>query len=273
MSQCKCEECGCAKKPTRKYGWKRDHHDHRDRMWMVGSFAAKTLPPIVDLRKKCPPVYNQGDIGSCTANAIAGAYQYDEINGHTKVDFTPSRLFIYWNERDMEGTVDTDSGAAIRDGIKSINVTGVCSEALWPYGPGKFTAKPTAQCYAQAKGQKALAYARLDNTNLNQLKMSLAAGLPFVCGIQVYASFESDQVAKSGMVPMPASGEQLLGGHAIMCVGYDDAKKCFIMRNSWGPGWGLAGYFYIPYAYLTSTSLASDFWVVKKVSGEKATSS
>ena len=112
---------------------------------------------------------------------------------------------------------------------------------------------------------QALSYRRLNNSNINDLKSALAQGFPFVCGISIYESFESSTVAESGIVPMPDPSEKQLGGHAILCVGYNDDSKTFIMRNSWGPDWGMAGYFTLPYAYLTNINLADDFWVITKV--------
>jgi len=178
--------------------------------------------------------------------------------------FLPSRLFIYYNERSMEGTVNSDSGAMIRDGIKSIANMGVCPEKMWPYNIGKFTKKPSSTCYKEAMKHQAVSYQRLVQSS-SQMKGCLASGYPFVFGITVYESFESPAVAKTGAVPMPGSGEKVLGGHAILGVGYDDSKQRFIVMNSWGTGWGDKGFFTIPYAYLTDSDLAADFWTVRLV--------
>jgi len=155
-------------------------------------------------------------------------------------------------------------GAQIRDGIKVINQYGVCEETLWAYNPAAFTTKPSAAAYAEAKLHNALKYQRV-NQDLNSLKQTLASGYPIVTGISVYQSFESGNVAATGMVPMPLEGEQCLGGHAVLIVGYDDSMQCFIMRNSWGTSWGVQGYFYIPYVYLSNPTMASDMWVVTVV--------
>jgi C1A family cysteine protease len=165
----------------------------------------------------------------------------------------------------MEGTVNSDSGAMIRDGIKSIAAQGDCPESEWPYDIAKFANKPTPQCYRDALKYKAVQYQRLVN-NLNQMKGCLASGYPFVFGFTVYDSFESQQVAQTGMVPMPAAAEQVLGGHCVVAVGYDDAQQRFIVRNSWGTGWGMQGYCTMPYAYLTDTNLSDDFWTVRLIS-------
>jgi C1A family cysteine protease len=181
-----------------------------------------------------------------------------------KPDFTPSRLFIYYNERVIEGTVKSDSGAQIRDGIKVVTKEGDCPETEWPYVITKFTNKPTAQCYKDALKYKAVQYQRVAQ-NVNQMKGCLASGYPFVYGFTVYESFESKNVAKTGVVPMPASGEKILGGHCVLAVGYDDSQQRFLARNSWGTDWGLQGYFTVPYAYLTDPNLSSDFWTIRLI--------
>jgi C1A family cysteine protease len=244
-----------------RYGWQRDLPDHRDHLF--ASAPITPLPAAVDLRPQCPPVYDQGQLGSCTANAIAGALQFDRLKQKI-ADFTPSRLFIYYNERVIEHTVNTDSGAQIRDGIKCVGTQGDCPETEWPYVITKFKTKPPAKCYADAVQYKAVTYQRVTQT-LGQLKGCLAAGFPFVFGFTVYESFESAAVAKSGHASLPKSGEQVVGGHAVVGVGYDDAKQWFIVRNSWGAGWGMKGYFTLPYAYVTDANLASDFWTIRVV--------
>jgi C1A family cysteine protease len=225
---------------------------------------AATLPPAVDLRPACPPVYDQGQLGSCTANAIGAAIQYEQIRQKEAKPFAPSRLFIYYNERVMEHTMDQDAGAQIRDGMKSVNQIGACPEADWPYVIANFSHKPPLGAFKNAPLGKAVSYQRVIQT-LDQMKGCLSAGFPIVLGISVYESFESQQVASSGVVPMPASREKLLGGHAILAVGYHDADQRFIMRNSWGTSWGMKGYFTIPYAYLTNSNLCDDLWTIQMV--------
>jgi C1A family cysteine protease len=222
------------------------------------------MPPSVDLRSSCPPVVDQGELGSCTANAIAGALEFDQMKEKLDDIFPPSRLFIYYNERVIEHTVTEDSGAMIRDGIKSVAKDGAPHESLWPYNIANFKNKPSAAAYKDAAKHPAILYQRLTQT-LDQLKGCLASGYPFVFGFSVYESFESQAVAKSGKVPMPKAKEKQIGGHAVLGVGYDDASKRFIVRNSWGTGWGMAGYFTIPYAYLTDSNLSDDFWTIKQV--------
>ncbi len=230
----------------RAYGWLPDLPDHRDLLYSAPFTTLAAAPAKVDLRRECPPVYDQGDLGSCTANAIGAAHQFAQIKEGQASPFVPSRLFVYYNERVMEHTVRSDSGATIRDGIKSINKQGVCPESMWPYVVAKFTKKPSNGCFTEAKNHQAVQYRRIART-LPQMKGCLAEGYPFVYGFTVYESFESAQVAKTGVVPMPAPSEQVLGGHAVLAIGYDDAKDAFIVRNSWGTAWGMKGYFIMPY--------------------------
>ena len=252
-----------------RYGWVPDLPDQRDHMYAAPPPVLSALPPSFDLTPKCPPVYDQGQIGSCTANAIAGALEFDRMKQALQ-DFVPSRLFIYYNERAMEGTVNSDSGAMIRDGIKSVATLGDCPEKQWPYDGSPFppnpklTQKPPQSCYTQALKYKAVQYQRLSQI-LAQLKGCLASGYPFVFGFTVYESFESSTVAQTGHASLPSPGEGVVGGHAVMAVGYDDAHQWFIIRNSWGTGWGMKGYFTLPYAYLTDRHLSSDFWTIRLV--------
>jgi len=247
-----------------RYGWKPQIPDFRDYQFTVSESILKSLPPKIDLRTNCPPVVDQSNLGSCTANAIAAAHRFDQIKQKSKIQFEPSRLFIYYNERVIEGTVKQDAGAEIRDGIKTLNLQGACTETTWPYIISKFKTKPTTKSYTEALLHQAVKYQAVTQT-LDQMKGTLASGFPFVYGFTVYSSFESDSVAKTGIVPMPGPYESILGGHAVMCCGYDDTKQWFITMNSWGTSWGDKGYFYIPYSYLTNKNLASDFWVVQQI--------
>ncbi len=178
--------------------------------------------------------------------------------------FTPSRLFIYYNERAMEGTLNSDSGARIRDGIKTVGSIGACPETDWGYDIKRFAERPPPPAFKDAPLGKAVQYQRVPQL-LNQMKGCLAAGYPFVFGYTVYVSFESPQVSQTGVVSMPASGEKVLGGHAVLGVGYDDSSQRFIVRNSWGAAWGMQGYCTMPYAYLTDSNLADDFWTIRLV--------
>jgi C1A family cysteine protease len=244
-----------------RFGWVPDLPDARDFMYSAPDKVLAKLPTKVDLRSKFPAVYDQGQLGSCTANAIGAAFEFEQLNQGGLKDFMPSRLFIYYNERAIEGTTDTDSGAQIRDGIKAVAKLGVCTETAWPYDITKFTEKPSTDAYGEALKHQVLVYRRVMG-NLHQMQGCLASGYPFVFGFSVYESFESPEVARTGVVPLPPRGEQLIGGHAVVAVGYDDSSQRFIVRNSWGPDWGDKGYCTMPYGYLTDPQLARDFWAV-----------
>ena len=254
-----------------RFGWIPDLPDHRDHLFAAPPAILGRLPTKVNLTPKCPPVFDQGEIGSCTANAIGAAIEFNRIRQRLR-QFMPSRLFIYYNERAMENTIKEDSGAMIRDGIKSVAHQGVCQETMWPYDPSPFppnphlTKKPTRSCYREALKHTAVRYQRISR-NLSQMKGCLASGYPFVLGFTVYDSFESDEVTRTGKVPMPLPREHVLGGHAVLAVGYDDRQNYFRMRNSWGRKWGMKGYFTMPYTYLLDENLSDDFWQITLVKG------
>jgi C1A family cysteine protease len=262
---------------THGLGWIRDLPDHRDSLYSAPSAVLQKLPPKVDLRAHCPSVYDQGHIGSCTANAIAGVIQYDRLKAGEKPDFVPSRLFIYFNERAIEHTVALDNGAQIRDGIKSVAKLGVCPEAEWPYKdvpadpathlfpPGApETQTPDSRAREDALKYKVISYMRL-NQSLGQFKGCLADGYPFVLGFTVYTSLWDSNGDPKTEVPLPSGNDTVDGGHAVMAVGYDDGTSRFTIRNSWGDKVQDHGYFYMPYAYLTDPSLAGDFWTIRAV--------
>lgn len=222
-----------------------------------------------------PPVYAQGEIGSCTANAIAGAIQFDRLKNKQGPDFLPARLFIYYNERAMAGSIGTDSGAQIRDGIKSVAKQGVCPESLWPYvaspadpntgewpAGAKAVVKPSPAAYTAAAQFEAVKYMTVNQSEI-ALKQCLADGWPVVFGITVYNSLWDDNGEPRVLVPMPGPNDHVEGGHAICIVGYDDSKKLFTIRNSWGPDHQEAGHFFLPYEYVLSKGLASDFWTIR----------
>lgn len=217
------------------------------------------LPKFIDLRRKFPPVYDQGNLASCTACALCSIIQY------LQPTFQGSKLFLYYNERKLENSIPDDTGATLISGIECLLKYGVCTELMWPYNIKKFAVKPTDPCYVNALEHQALKVNSIDET-FKTMKSFLANGKPFVVGILVYKSFESISVYKTGNVPMPnIRKDQILGGHAVVCVGYNDSSQKWIMRNSWGPSWGDKGYFYLPYNYLLNPNLTTDMWTITKM--------
>ena len=246
------------------HGWVPDLPDHRDSHYAAPRKLLRALPARVDLRRNCPPVSSQGKLHSCTAHAIAAAIQFDKMKQAHPESLAPSRLFIYYNERAIERSIPSDSGAQIRTGIKSVAKRGVCHERLWPYQTRKFRQKPPPACYTEALKHPALTYHRVRRT-LPQLKACLASGYPFIFGFTVYESFHSTKVRHTGRAAMPVRREKLRGGHAVLAVGYEDAQRRFIVRNSWGSRWGKRGYFTLPYDYFTNHHLSEDFWTIRVV--------
>lgn len=241
------------------YRLKQDPTDLRDHIYKSTSIQSPTqFPKAIDLRPKLSPIVDQGQLGSCTANAIAsGLKEYLEGTGNRL-----SRLFLYYKERELEGTVNEDSGAYIRDGMKVLANVGVSSELLYPYHIDRFTSAPSNEAEYEAANHKITSYHRV--SDLNGVKAALVEGLPVVIGMSVYESFESDTVASTGKVPLPKKGEQNLGGHAVLVVGYKKIKSTehLIVRNSWGEEWGDKGYCYIPSSFI-KRGIINDMWTGK----------
>jgi C1A family cysteine protease len=254
---------------NRKLSWKPDIPDIRDYPFSKLSgvtYSAIGLPKAINLRRWCSEVEDQQNIGSCTANAIVGMLEFNLC--YRKLPYQNlSRLFLYYNERVLGENVTVDSGAYLRDGVKTLALNGVCSAGEWPYDLRKWKTQPPIRCYQNSLVNRISSYYRLDT--LDEMKTALANAHPFVFGFAVYESFMSAAVANTGTVPMPATTEKMLGGHAVMVMGYDDESQRFLVRNSWGKNWGikdgnLQGYFTMPYEYLTNRNLSDDFWTVIK---------
>jgi len=242
----------------RVYKLKKQTSDVRDYKLssVLNVHAQVKIPSKLDIRSKCPPVYDQGQLGSCTANAgVAARVMLNNLNVNL------SRLDLYYNERVIDGTVNEDSGANMRDIGKSLSTDGVCEEKYFPYDVTKFTNKPSFTAVTNGLLYKVKSYYSVPN--IDEIKNVLALKQqPVLIGMDVYASFESDAVAKTGIVPLPKKNEKLLGGHAVLVVGYDNVKKRFTVRNSWGSSWGDNGYFYLPYTYMTK-GYSYDFWALQ----------
>lgn len=238
----------------------------------------KKLPGKADLRAWCPPVEDQGQLGSCTANAGVALVEYFERRASGKhVD--ASRLFLYKATRNLL-KLKGDTGAYLRTTMGALVLFGVPPEKFWPYSEKGFDKEPPAFCYAFAANYNAISYFSLDPPGttpaalIERVKTYLAAGVPSMFGFTVYSSIE--QAGDDGAIPLPGPKEQVSGGHAIVAVGYDDAKKirnrgggaketvgAFLIRNSWGEGWGEKGYGWLPYEY-AGAGLAEDWWTLIK---------
>ena len=241
--------------------------------------ASKLDPPAtMDLREWCSPIENQGALGSCTANAGVGLVEYFERRAFG--NYTDcSRLFLYKTTRSfLKWTGDT--GAFLRSTMGAMTLFGVPPEQYWPYDIAKFELEPTPFCYAFAQNFQAISYYRLDPSGvskqsvLKQIKANLSAGLPAMFGFTVYNSYT--QANTSGKIPYPVASDKVVGGHAVVAIGYDDHKKikntgpgatetigALMIRNSWGTSWGDAGYGWLPYDYVTK-GLATDWWSLLK---------
>lgn len=245
---------------NKTYGWVRDLSDVRDKTITFKNKQYDLIKSKIDLREDMPKVYNQGSLSGCTVSSLCNLFGYVNVN-----KFDPSRLFLYYNIRNINGCESYDNGASIRNGLKCINRFGLCSEKRWPYQTQYYTTRPQQTCYLKSRYQKSIKYKRLNNTSLRDLKCSLSLDKPFIFGFSVYTSFE-DPIAwnpKIDHMPIPNPyKEKLLGGQTGVAVGYSDKRKCFIVQNTLGTKWGLGGYFFMPYRFITSKQ-CDDFWVME----------
>jgi len=248
----------------KNYGWKRDLPDFCDHK--LSTVRQSILPLYVDLRSGMPEIYNQGNLGSCTSQAIAALVQFvmKKKWRTPTANFPVSKLFIYYLERQIEGTIDQDAGASIRDGMKVVNKFGCPHETFWPYVISKFAVKPPGNVYYDAKFHKVKQYFSVPQ-NVNGICGILASGFPIVFGFAAYPAIESEAVAKTGILPMPTPKQDIIGGHAVLLVGYDLESRTFLIRNSWGVEWGMKGYFTMPFDYVLNQGLSDDFWTFNAV--------
>ena len=221
------------------------------------------LPAAVDLRPVCPPVYDQKRLNSCSSNATAAAVEFDLMRQRGKRVIFPSRLFLFYNSRAIERTERSDEGVYIRDAIKAVALHGDCPESLWPYVEHRFATRPPRRCYESALKYRAVKYYRL-HRNIDHMRACLASGYPFILGFLAHEKFLT-VVRRTGVLYKPKLREKVIGKHAVLAAGYDDDRRRFTVRNSWGPKFGLKGYFTMPYEYLLKRDLSADFWTIRVV--------
>ena len=243
------------------FGCKPDPIDHRDWMKMYAMVPSSLQYPSVDLRKYVTGIYNQGQLNSCTANAACGAYRMD-VNKESLPVFNPSRLFLYYNTREMEDCVSENKGVYIRDTIKSIASVGVCKEKIWPYVAKEFAECPPQEAYMEARGNIISEYERL-YVDIDQFRACLQDNCPFVFGFKIFNGFGETNNPR-GIMPMPGPNETWNGkdAHAVVAVGYDDRSRYFTILNSWGENWADKGYFYMPYDFISDPSWCFSFWKI-----------
>lgn len=252
-----------------RLGWRPDIPDQRDKVLQIRKKIS--LPSEVDWRGKVPvtpAIVDQFKTNSCVGNSSSSMVQFMRGKLNLQPDFRPSRMHIYWFARHVPriGWENEDGGAAIRDCMKHLVANGVVPEEEWPFDEAKVNERPPQLTLRTALAHRTLQYIRMKrDDDLYHLKHSLAQGFPFMFGITVYQSFED--VGSNGIVPMPKSTEEFLGGHALWAIGYSDKTKRFIVPNSWGTSWGDGGYCYMPYGYFKDENLSDDFWTIRGISG------
>ena len=249
----------------RHYGWQKQKEDPRDHQFF-SSIHIAALPKAIDLRTpgKTPPIVNQESIGSCGANSSSSIFLFEEMREGLQDVSLKSRLFIYYYTRYLMRTVKKDSGVDNRSLMKALSKYGACDESLWPYDISKFKIKPPKACINSALDHQVKEYTAINQT-LPDLKSCIAQGHPFLLGFYVPESFESEEMAKTGILKMPVRGK-IIGGHDVYAIAYDDDKQSFLIGNSWGEDWGQKGYFEMPYEFIIDSKWVTDFWSFRLVS-------
>lgn len=229
-----------------------------------GRLAASELPPYVNLAPRLTPVEDQGDSLSCVANAAAGAYEY-LVKRHLGTEYDTSRLFIYYNARKQDGDENEDGGTSIENAIAGLIAHGACAERSWPFALAHVNDPPSSAAYDEAQRFK-VEYTEQVPTELDAWRHCLAEGHPILFMARLYRSFKD---CRGGRMTWPLPDELERGrryNHAMLCVGYSDKDRAFIVRNSWGPRWGHKGHCYIPYDYLMSDDYnVDDSWIIRRI--------
>lgn len=236
--------------------------DDKDRCFARFFLPKESIPISIDLRPLWGEIFDQGELGSCTSNSIAGHVRYILFKSRGP-SLHPSRLFIYYNGRVVAGEpFNEDTGLSIKDGCVSVNKYGVCDEAMWPYNINKFATRPSDMCYSEAAKNNQFSYFNVPQT-LDQIRQCLSQKYLISFGARLFESFMSSATARSGMVQMPSSDEVEIGSHAMCIVGYNDRTRLFAVANSWSDRWGRNGFCFIPYDYICNKNYCGDFWTLR----------
>lgn len=248
---------------NRIYNWQKEPDDPRDHIVTRHLFMSNAFPDVFELQPLIP-VYDQGYIGSCVANSVSSCYRYEVAQLLGNFNFDPSRLFVYYNARLIDGNQNWDAGTWIRSGFKTMAKDGLAPEVDWPYDTSKVTTKPVQVAYTNGKKNIIVEYAKVPQS-IDTIKQVLMSGAAISFGFNVYESFEQGNWwYTTGIMPVPKSDENILGGHAVTIIGWDNQKQAFLIQNSWGKDWGLKGKFYMPYTFLVSKE-CDDFWCINKI--------
>jgi C1A family cysteine protease len=247
----------------RKYGWVKNREDSRDFVYAVDKPVDLTVP--VDITASMPPVWDQGEFSSCTAHGT-GCAVWVALSGEKKVFNMPSRMFVWYQARKLEGTTAKDCGAQVRDAIKGVVNYGCPEESMWDYKPEHVSLEPLATIYTDASLHKVVTY-RAVAQQLNDIVTALSEGYPVVFGFLVDPYFETPAMEQTGFLPYPQNiyTTAWLGGHCCVLVAFDPVRQAFKVRNSWGSGWCENGYFWMAASYILDSRICSDLWILENV--------